>query len=184
MTREVRYLMFSEEELYLALTEALRVQGKKIPKGTLKRIHVGTTAKPDIALHYINNKGAETISDQGAEIVIPFEDQDVMSALLLYCRQHNIPMSAKATKTIEIKDGTVGMFCTLNFKVTTMTSQDDKISYGDKQANGMKEMAKTLTAMSSTTDTARPATPAKSGATTASNADTLATRRSLNKPLA
>lgn len=151
MTREVRYLMFSKEELYHALSTAWRVQGKQLPKGFLKDIRIGTTAKPEIALRYISNAGAETL--------IEFEDQDVMAALLAYCKQSNIPMSAKATKSLEIKDGMVGMFCTLNFKISTITNENDKLSYSDQQTNSMKEKAKAATAAHGAARAVKPSTP-------------------------
>ena len=152
MTREVRYLMFSKEELYHALSGAWRVQGKKLPKGFLKDIRIGTTAKPEIALRYLSNEGAETL--------IEFEDQDVMAALLAYCKQSNIPMSAKATKSLEIKDGMVGMFCTLNFKISTITTENNKLSYSDQQTNSMKEKAKAATAAHVATPEAKPSAAA------------------------
>ena len=122
-----------------------------MPKGFLKDIRIGTTAKPEIALRYISNEGAETL--------IEFEDQDVMAALLAYCKQSNIPMSAKATKSLEIKDGMVGMFCTLNFKINTITNENDKLSYSDQQTNSMKEKAKAATAALVATPEARPSAP-------------------------
>ena len=151
MTREVRYLMFSKEELYHALSTAWRVQGKQLPKGFLKDIRIGTTAKPEIALRYLSNEGAETL--------IEFEDQDVMAALLAYCKQSNIPMSAKATKSLEIKDGMVGMFCTLNFKISTITAENDKLSYSDQQTNCMKEKAKAATAAHFSATAVKPGVP-------------------------
>jgi hypothetical protein len=153
MTKEIRYLLFSNEELYQALTASLRARDKPLPKGFLKSIRVGTTDKPQIALRYV--------SDNGAESTIAFEDQDVLSALIVYCRQNHIPLAAKATKALEIRGGAVGLFCTLNFKATKITTTDNKVSYGDEHSDAMTD--KVMRTVASVSGELRAETPAKRG---------------------
>jgi hypothetical protein len=152
MPKEVRYLLFSNEELYQALTADLRARAQPLPRGFLKNIHIGTPDKPDIALIFI--------SDKGIESTYRFDDQDVLRALIVYCGYRRIPLSAKSIKTLEIRDGVVGLLCSLNFNNDKIAASGGKLSYQDEHSDRMKETAKTAAA---TTATAKPpiAAPAK-----------------------
>ena len=51
------------------------------------------------------------------------------------------------------------MFCTLNFKINTITNENDKLSYSDQQTNSMKEKAKAATTALAAAPVARPSAP-------------------------
>ena len=106
--KELRYLLFSNEELSLALLSWLRVRNSELSQGFLKRLTINNIGKPDITITYISNKGAEMLHR--------FDDQDVVSALILYCRENHIPLSARAAKSLEVHDGTIGLLCKLSEK--------------------------------------------------------------------
>jgi len=113
--KELRYLLFSNEELYLALTAALRARNSGMLRGFLKNLTIGDAGKPDISVSYVNDKGVEQVHR--------FDDQDVVSALIVYCRQNRIPLSAKAAKSLEMYDGTICLLC----KLTVKSTSDNKV---------------------------------------------------------
>lgn len=146
MPKEVRYLLFSNEELYQALTADLRARAHPLPKGYLKNLHVGPADNPDIALTFINDKNIES--------TIRFADQEVLRALIVYCGYRRIPLSAKSIKTLEIRDGVVGLLCTLNFNNDKIATTGGTVSYQDEQTDSLRNATKEAAARSAATKTA------------------------------
>jgi hypothetical protein len=134
MPKEVRYLLFSNEELYQALVNDLRARSYPLPRGFLKNIVLGKGDAIDVTLIYV--------TDKGAEMPIVFENQEVLRSLIVYCGHRNIPLSAKAVKTIEIKDGMIGLLCALNFNRDQITASGDKLKYQDQHSDSLKAAAK------------------------------------------
>lgn len=130
MPKEVRYLLFSNEELYQALVADQRARAQPLPKGYLKQIHIGPADNPDIALTFV--------SDKGIESTIRFTESDVLRALIVYCGYRRIPLSAKSIKTLEIKDGIVGLLCTLNFNTNKIATTGSTVSYQDEQTDSLR----------------------------------------------
>lgn len=116
--KELRYLLFSNEELYLALLSWLRVRNSDLSVGFLKRLTINSVGKPDITINYVN--------DKGAELVHRFDDQDVVSALILYCRDNHVPLSARAAKSLEVHDGAIGLLCKLSPKSNADSPSDGR----------------------------------------------------------
>jgi hypothetical protein len=132
MPKEVRYLIFSNEELYQAVLVGL--QGRT-PKGVLKGLSISNNPNQIVTLTYLNNKGSTEL--------IRLDEQAVLRSLIVYCGRRHIPMSAKANKTLEVKDGAVGLMCTLNFENSNkITASGDKLSYQDETTDAFKEAAK------------------------------------------
>lgn len=138
MPKEVRYLIFSNEELYQALVADLRARSYPLPRGFLKSISIGTDEHLEVTLVYL--------SDKGSEFPIRFEYHDVLRAVIVYCGQRNIPLSAKSTKTLEVKNGMLGLMCTLNFNNDKITSSKGMLSYQDTHTDKFKDAAKTAAA--------------------------------------
>jgi hypothetical protein len=138
MPKEVRYLLFSNEELYQALVNDLRARSYPLPRGFLKNIVLGKGETIEVTLIYV--------TDKGAEMPIVFENQEVLRSLIVYCGHRNIPLSAKAVKTIEIKDGMIGLLCALNFNRDQITASGDKLKYQDQHSDSLKAAAKSAAA--------------------------------------
>jgi hypothetical protein len=154
MPKEVRYLLFSNEELYQALTNDLRARSHPLPRGYLKNIRVGSPENPDVVLTYINDKNVES--------VIRFEEPEVLRALIVYCGYRHIPLSAKSIKTVEVKDGVVGLLCKLNFNNDKITAVGGTVSYGDEHSERMRDAAKSAATGNTTARFASgPTAPAK-----------------------
>ena len=111
MPQEIRYLLFSNAELYQALSAASRVDGRPLPRGFLKEVILGEAASIDVTLI--------CVTDEGAEAPIRFEQHQIISSLIGYCRQRQIPMCAQAVKTLEIKNARIALLCTLGLKLPT-----------------------------------------------------------------
>ena len=119
--KELRYLLFSNEELSLALLAWLRVRNSELSQGFLKRLTINNLGKPDITLTYINNKGGELLHR--------FDDQDVVSALILHCRENHIPLSARASKSLEVHEGSIGLLCKLSEKSYADNTPENRACY-------------------------------------------------------
>jgi hypothetical protein len=154
MPKEVRYLLFSNEELYQALTNDLRARSQPLPRGYLKNLRVGSPEHPDVLLTYVNDKNVES--------TIRFEEPEILRALIVYCGYRHIPLSAKSIKTVEVKDGVVGLLCKLNFNNDKVTAIGGTVSYGDEHSDRMKETAKAAAGSKPTARfAAGPTTPTK-----------------------
>jgi hypothetical protein len=138
MPKEVRYLIFSNEELYQALVADLRARSYPLPRGFLKSISLGTSEQLEVTLVYL--------SDKGSEFPIRFEYHDVLRAMIVYCGQRNIPLSAKSTKTLEVKNGMLGLMCTLNFNNDKIAASGNTLSYQDAHTEKYKDAAKSAAA--------------------------------------
>ena len=140
MPKEVRYLLFSNEELYQALTNDLRARSQPLPRGYLKNLRVGSPEHPDVLLTYVNDKNVES--------TIRFEEPEILRALIVYCGYRHIPLSAKSIKTLEIRDGVVGLLCTLNFNTNKITATGGTVSYQDEQTDSVRNATKEAAARS------------------------------------
>jgi hypothetical protein len=109
MPQEIRYLLFSNEELYQALSAGSRAHGRPLPRGFLKSVVLGEATTIDVTLI--------CVTDDGVEVPICFQQHHIISALIAYCGQRKIPMSAKAAKTLEIKNGQIALLCALGLKL-------------------------------------------------------------------
>jgi hypothetical protein len=155
MPKEVRYMLFSNEELYQALTNDLRARAHPVPRGYLKNIQIGSPEHPNVTLVYVN--------DRSVESSIRFEEQEILRALIVYCGYCHIPLSAKSVKTVEVKDGAIGLLCKLNFNSDKVTTGGGKVSYQDEHSERMKETAKAAATNTTTARfAARASTPTKS----------------------
>lgn len=136
MTKEVRYMLFSNEELYQALTLHLRSRNFELPKGFLKSIQIGEAGMPAIALTYV--------CDKGGELAFRFDNQEVLAALIGYCHNYRIPLPSRGAKTLEIKDGSIGLLSTMNFKTQTNSPSGSRMTFDSKTPNGKSGKAQTV----------------------------------------
>jgi hypothetical protein len=136
MAKEVRYMLFSNEELYQALTLCLRSRSFELPKGFLKTIQIGETGTPAVALTYV--------CDKGGEIAFRFDNQEVLGALINYCHYFKIPLPSQGAKTLEIKDGSIGLLSTMNFKTRKSSPTGSRMTFDSTSPNGKSDKAKTV----------------------------------------
>ena len=91
--KEVRTIIFSNEEVQLALTEHCKRRGKALPAGVVSAF----TSKADpisVSLTLTNDKGLNASFD--------FSQVEVAASLIGYCLHRKIPLPAKAEKQLQI----------------------------------------------------------------------------------
>lgn len=110
MPRESREILFTMPEFMSALM--LYIHKHKDEKYTLKDIR-------DVA---VDKKGMGTTNLTMKDgTVLRFTEPDVIAALILYCRQNNVPLPSSASKKVRvIKEGAV--FWMSNWKSQTQLS--------------------------------------------------------------
>jgi hypothetical protein len=128
MPQEIRYLLFSNAELFQALSDSSRADGRPLPTGFLKEVILGESAPIDVMLI--------CVTDNGVEVPIRFEQHHVISSLIGYCKRRQIPMCAQAVKTLEIRDRRIALLCTLGLKLpTSAASSRIQASVGRAQSS-------------------------------------------------
>lgn len=101
MPKEDRRIIFSLEETYKALY-ALCVQKemKKPPPGNITVISIDKGNDTKLSFRIANMQ-------ENTEVKVDYTRDFLAAALLLFCRSQSIPVSKRATKTVEFKDDTV-----------------------------------------------------------------------------
>ncbi|MEI6986517.1 MAG: hypothetical protein WCK65_10335 [Rhodospirillaceae bacterium] len=129
LMKELRCLVFSEQEVIAALIERRRRLHEALPEGMIKRVI------------YTNDKGVSvTIHATGANEAdnnIVAQEQEVTAALVNYCMTRKIPMPVNADKYLQvIKDG-------LTLMITLRFNRSHKAAQGDDQGAGDSDNQKT-----------------------------------------
>ena len=114
--KEVRTIIFSNEEVQLALTEHCRRRGKALPTGVVSRLVM--KSDPISAALVLTN-------DAGGVVSLDFPQVEVAASLIGYCLHRKVPLPAKAEKQIQI----IGNACVL--VVTMMTKRNEEASTQD-----------------------------------------------------
>ncbi|MCB9996434.1 MAG: hypothetical protein H6869_08380 [Rhodospirillales bacterium] len=97
MPREDRRIIFSYDEAYKAVYSlCVQKEIKKPPPGHIDAIDVDPDDKNKLVLS-INN------SHENTEHTLTYSRDFLAAALMLFCRSQGIPISKKATKSVELK---------------------------------------------------------------------------------
>lgn len=100
MPREDRRIIFSFEETYKAIYAlCMQKEMKRPPPGAITAINVnGDDKKVTVQINNIQSDSEHTLD---------YSRDFLAAALLLYCRSQSIPVSKKATKSVEFKPDSV-----------------------------------------------------------------------------
>lgn len=102
MPREDRRIIFSYEETYKAIyTLCAQREMKKPPPGSICEIVVDDIADDSRLTIKIENRQENVIHDR------EYSRDFLAAALMVYCRGLSIPISKKATKSVELKKDSV-----------------------------------------------------------------------------
>jgi hypothetical protein len=126
MPKEVHYFLFSREETISALFGYywLMTPPPRADRGvsaTLQRVDGGISGVLKV----------ESISSGKAEVV-KFDPDQVLSALVLYCQERRIPLSARANKALEQFGDQIALLTTLNLGSARPESSGDRVRYTDE----------------------------------------------------
>ena len=115
--KEVRTIIFTNEEVQLALTEHCKRRGKPLPAGVVKRFTF--KSEPMSASLVLAN-------DRGAEASFDFSQIEVAASLIGYCLHRKVPLPAKAEKQIQIIANSFVLVVTMLGKKAEETPTSDQ----------------------------------------------------------
>ena len=107
MVAELRHLVFSQQEAATAVAEYCAYRGQRLPKGVPKTFKILDGEPPQLLLEIVIEGSGQT---HLAELV----DDDVVEALVLFCRARKIPIPKHATKTARKIGNTIGLMVAKN----------------------------------------------------------------------
>jgi hypothetical protein len=111
LPKQVRCLVFSREEILVALVEHRRRQKLPLPSGYLEKIVTGSGEAGTFA--YLRICG-----DADQEIIqITFDDAEIREALIGFCQSRHIPLARRAEKRISPQGSGIALIATLNLRL-------------------------------------------------------------------
>lgn len=122
MPTEIRHIIFSSAELYVALKEYRRRRDDPLPEGTVLRFDIepGPEIRADVLI----------ARDDGApDLRLLVRRDELAAALIMYCIDRKIPMPVKSTKFLQLFGGSLGL-------VITKNAQSETIGKADREGKG------------------------------------------------
>lgn len=109
MVAEVRYVVFSTQELSRALLTAYQSRGgpNALPSGTVHSITQDSRPGVKVTITIAPDRSSEPI-------LLDWNEDEVLSALVGYCRSTNIPLPAASSKQLGRIRNSVCLIITLN----------------------------------------------------------------------
>lgn len=102
MPIETRHIEFSDDELIDAVLEYCREARIAVPAADVENLQVGSDPERLVRLTFAVHSPVEP-----DEIVL--SSQQILSALVQFCRLNHIPLPAEAVKRITSENGTLAM---------------------------------------------------------------------------
>ena len=107
MVAELRHLVFSQQEAATAVFEFSAYRGQRLPKGSVKSFVIQDGEPPQLRLEVV-------MEGSGKTHLAEFVDDDVIEALVLFCRARKIPIPKHATKTARKIGNTIALVVAKN----------------------------------------------------------------------
>ncbi|MEA1938022.1 MAG: hypothetical protein U9N14_02890 [Pseudomonadota bacterium] len=114
--KELRCIVFNQDEIILALRNQRKRRGDTFPAGDITRIAIKPTRPVSVTVHIKAEEGAE-------ESPFTFEQTEIAAALIAHCIERKVPLPFKAKKFITVYGGEITLMVTMNF-------QDDPAQMG------------------------------------------------------
>ncbi|NUB15288.1 hypothetical protein GAY28_23395 [Azospirillum brasilense] len=110
--KELRCLVFTDQEVVKAVLDRRRRMKEPLPSGTVGKV----TYRPGQP----GGGGVETLiqvtGDEGDDRSITLHESEVAAALVSYCMGRKIPLPVESDKMIHIINGALTLMITMNFK--------------------------------------------------------------------
>src|SRR3954451_17410287 len=106
MSKEVRCIMFTSDEIQVALTHFVRC---RVPSCNPYEL-----AKVDLSERDGAVTARITLSIDGASSGMTLDAHELMAAILMYCRACRIPLSNRSTKKIELSEVRLVLVMSMN----------------------------------------------------------------------
>lgn len=107
MAQEVRSILFTADEMNKAVTQLLMQRIRGLNPNWIDRVEV--TLKDGVVRAMVHFSKELSTSR-------PLDSHELMTALLLYCRQARIPLSNRAQKRLDVIGGCLSLSSALNLK--------------------------------------------------------------------
>ena len=123
---ELRYIMFRPDEVVEAVKEYRRRMGTPLPHGGVVQCgpESGSAVSGTVSFRItFAPEGVKGLAAPENEMLL-IEGSVLAAALILYCRDHRIPMSASADKTLERMGNQVCLVAKFNPKQISLPQHD------------------------------------------------------------
>ena len=127
MVAEVRYVIFTTQELSRALIASHQKKGETLPSGTIHSITQDSRPGVKVTITIAPDREAD-------HILLDWTEEEVLSALVAYCRGNNIPLPASSSKQLGTIRHSLCLVITMN--VTDDKYKDFEQAISDKVAGG------------------------------------------------
>ncbi len=107
MVAEVRYVIFSTQELSRALITAHQGKGGALPSGTVHSITQDSRPGVKVSITIAPDRSSEPI-------MLDWTEDEVLSALVGFCRSTNIPLPASSSKQLGRIRNSLCLIITIN----------------------------------------------------------------------
>lgn len=109
--KELRCLLFTNNEVVSAIIDRRRRVKEPMPEGTVRNVT------------YTHDQGVTTvihiIDDYGADKSIKVAESEVAAALVQFCINRKVPLPAKAEKFLQVINGAATLMISMNFQQPT-----------------------------------------------------------------
>ena len=105
MAQEVRSILFTAEEIRKAITQLLMQRIRGLNPNCIDRVQVEVRDGQARAIVYFSKELGTSR---------PLDAHELMTAMLLYCRQARIPLSNRAQKRLDVIGGCLSLSTALN----------------------------------------------------------------------
>ena len=121
--KEVRCILFDPEELRAAVCNYLTREGKARSAAEVARVELtGSDAGVAVTVRFFSSFRMAPMKLEKAELV---------SCLLGFCKQTNVPLARRAIKTLERQDNLLGLMMTKDFESPNPIVGGNTVSYAD-----------------------------------------------------
>lgn len=107
MPTEIRHIIFSSEELFIALKEYRKRRREPLPGGPVVKFALEQTPELSATVRIAPETGEP-------ERVFVSNRDELATALIMYCIDNKIPMPVKSTKFLQMFGGSLGLVITKN----------------------------------------------------------------------
>jgi hypothetical protein len=104
---EIRHIIFSSEELFVALKDYRKRRREPLPTGSVVKFTLEQVPALSVAVRIAPDTGEP-------ERVFVANRDELATALIMYCIDNKIPMPVKSTKFLQIFGGSLGLVITKN----------------------------------------------------------------------
>jgi len=105
--KELRCLVFSEQEVVAAIVERRRKLREKLPEGTVSKVSYHSENGITIIIH--------THDDQGHTGTMPIAESEASAALVNLCMSRKIPMPVDSDKYLQLINDGLTLMITMRF---------------------------------------------------------------------